>query len=98
MIKNLPSEFSFCIEIFLLSFVFFSISKSQNSRLNSSCSIDESYRTPCSHQNSLISLRTNVWILLRMLLPQLSLYYPSTLVIDYESDQAIDRLVTNLIQ
>jgi len=74
------------------------ISKSQNSRLNRSCSTDESYRIPCSHQHSLISLRTNVWTLLRMLLPQLSLYYPTTLMIDYESDHSIDRLVTNLIQ
>ncbi len=77
---------------------FFFISDLQNSRSNSSCSIDESNRIPCSHQNSLSSLRTNILTLLRMLLPQLSLYYPSTLMIDYESDHSIDRLVANLIQ
>ncbi|CAF1292382.1 unnamed protein product [Adineta steineri] len=75
-----------------------SLDKSENSRSNSCCSTDDSYRTPCSHQNSLVSLRTNVWTLLRMLLPQLSLYHPSTFLIDYESDHSIDRLVTNLIQ
>ncbi|CAF2402367.1 unnamed protein product [Rotaria sp. Silwood2] len=75
-----------------------SLDDSQNSRSNSSCSTDDSNHIPCSHQNSLISLRTNVWTLLRMLLPQLSLYHPSTLLIDYESDHSIDRLVANLIQ
>jgi hypothetical protein len=45
-----------------------------------------------------MTLRTNVWTLLRMLLPQLSLYYPSTSMNDYESDHCIDRLVANLIQ
>ncbi|CAF0796434.1 unnamed protein product [Rotaria sp. Silwood1] len=74
------------------------VDDSQNSRSNSNCSTDDSNHMPCSHQNSLISLRTNVWTLLRMLLPQLSLYHPSTLLIDYESDHSIDRLVANLIQ
>jgi hypothetical protein len=68
------------------------------SRSNSSCATDESNRILCTHQSSLISLRTNVWTLLRMLFPQISLYYPSTLMIDYETDHSIDRLVANLIQ
>ncbi len=33
-----------------------------------------------------------------MLLPQLSFYYPTISMIDYESDPCIDRLVANLIQ
>jgi hypothetical protein len=33
-----------------------------------------------------------------MLLPQLSFYYPSISMNDYESDHCIDRLVANLIQ
>ena len=61
-------------------------------------STDESHRIPCSHQNSLISLRSNVCSLLRILIPQFSLYYPSPLMIDYETDHSIDRLVANLIQ
>jgi len=77
---------------------FFLISNSQNSRSNSSCSTDQSHHIPCSHQNSLSSLRTNTLTLLQMLLPQISLYYPSTLMIDYESDHSIDRLVANLIK
>ncbi|UJR30959.1 hypothetical protein I4U23_018471 [Adineta vaga] len=65
---------------------------------NSSYSTEESNCNPCTHQNHLIALRTNVWTLLRMLLPQLSFYYPSISMIDYESDSCIDRLVANLIQ
>lgn len=78
---------------------------SQNIRLletfrsNSSQSIDDtSSCTPCLHQNNLLTLRTNIWTLLRMLFPQLSIYYPSISINDYESDQSIDRLVANLIQ
>jgi hypothetical protein len=59
---------------------------------------DKSNCIRCSHQDSLDSLRTNVLILLRKLFPQLSIYYPSTLTIDRESDSSIDRLVANLIQ
>ncbi|CAF4277792.1 unnamed protein product [Rotaria socialis] len=70
----------------------------QNSRSNSNYSTDELNHSSCSHKNSLLSLRTNVWTLLRMLLPQLSLYQPSTLAAGYESDPSIDRLVANLIQ
>ncbi|CAF4950728.1 unnamed protein product, partial [Rotaria socialis] len=70
----------------------------QNSRSNSNYSTDELNHSACSHKNSLLSLRTNVWTLLRMLLPQLSLYQPSTLAAGYESDPSIDRLVVNLIQ
>jgi hypothetical protein len=33
-----------------------------------------------------------------MLLPQLSFYYPSISMMDYDSDHCIDRLVANLIQ
>lgn len=76
----------------------FHLRNSQNSRSNSNCSTIESSHSLCSHQNSLISLRTNVWTLLRMLLPQLSFYDPSTLLINYEADHSIDRLVANLIQ
>ncbi|CAF1408155.1 unnamed protein product [Adineta ricciae] len=75
-----------------------SLVKAQISRPNSSCSIDNSERSPCSHQTSLTTLRSNVWTLLRTLFPQLSLYYPPTLLIDNDADQSIDRLVTNLIQ
>jgi hypothetical protein len=67
-------------------------------RSNSSYSTEELNCLPCIHQNSLITLRTNVWTLLRMLLPQLSFYYPTISMIDYESDHCIDRLVANLIQ
>jgi ABC-type multidrug transport system fused ATPase/permease subunit len=56
------------------------------------------HHIPCSHENNLSILRTNILTLLRMLLPQILLYYPSTLTIDYESDQSIDQLVANLIQ
>ena len=45
-----------------------------------------------------MTLRTNTWTLLRMLFPQLSFYYPSISMNDYESDHSIDRLVANLIQ
>ncbi|CAF1606764.1 unnamed protein product [Adineta ricciae] len=64
----------------------------------SSYSTEESSCSSCIHQTHLIALRTNVWTLLRMLLPQLSFYYPSISMIDYESDSCIDRLVANLIQ
>ncbi len=71
---------------------------SQSFRSNSSYSTEELNCIPCIHQNNLIALRTNVWTLLRMLLPQLSFYYPSVSMIDDESDHCIDRLVANLIQ
>ncbi|UJR15678.1 hypothetical protein I4U23_002612 [Adineta vaga] len=75
-----------------------SLEKTQISRRNSCCSTANSDHSPCSHQTSLISLRSNVWTLLRMLLPQLSLYYPSTILMDNDSDHSIDRLVIHLIQ
>jgi hypothetical protein len=67
-------------------------------RSNRTYSTDESHCSSCSHQHHLMTLRNNVWTLLRMLLPQLSLYYPSLSLTDYESDHCIDRLVANLIQ
>ena len=70
----------------------------QSFRSNSSYSTEELSCIPCTHQNSLITLRSNVWTLLRMLLPQLSLYDSSISMIDDESDHFIDRLVANLIQ
>ncbi|CAF3631070.1 unnamed protein product [Rotaria socialis] len=70
----------------------------QSFRSNSSYSTEELNCLPCTHQNSLVALRSNVWTLLRMLLPQLSFYYPSISMIDDETDHCIDRLVANLIQ
>ncbi|CAF3217660.1 unnamed protein product, partial [Rotaria sp. Silwood2] len=70
----------------------------QSFRSNSSHSTEELNCIPCTHQHSLIALRSNVWTLLRMLLPQLSFYYPSMSIIDDETDHCIDRLVANLIQ
>ena len=70
----------------------------QSFRSNSSHSTEEFHCIPCTHQTHLLSLRSNVWTLLRMLLPQLSVYYPSISMMDYDSDHCIDRLVANLIQ
>ena len=77
----------------------FSLSRSlEILRSNSSHSTDENHCIPCSHHHHLTNLRMNISTLLRMLIPQLPLYYPSLSLIDGEFDHSIDRLVANLIQ